>query len=124
VFDFVTAYSEVLSLVVKNIPLGLSLEEDPSYNLEIRDGLFECTLLLFKKVTDYFGCTLPQQESGWEVIKDTNTQIEMLLAETHSDKDQKIFTPDVYNKIKSEKTFKAFIFGQSDQAFIDDAQRA
>lgn len=48
----------------------------------------------------------------------------MLLAETHSDKDQKIFTPDVYNKIKSEKTFKAFIFGQSDQAFIDDAQRA
>jgi len=57
---------------VRNIPLGLSLEEDPSYNLEIRDGLFECTLLLFKKVTDYFGCTTQQQESGYEFIKGSN----------------------------------------------------
>jgi hypothetical protein len=45
----------------------------------------------------------------------------MLLADTHSDQDQKIFTREVYDKIKQEKTFKAFILGQTDQGFLDDA---
>jgi hypothetical protein len=56
VFELITAYSEVLNLIVKNIPLGMNAEEDKAYNLDIRDGLFECTLLLFRRVTEYFGC--------------------------------------------------------------------
>ena len=52
-----------------------------------------------------------------------NKQIEKLLKDTHSDDRHKIFTKTVYERIKSEKTFKAFIYSEIDKDFLDDVKK-
>jgi len=54
----------------------------------------------------------------------------MLLKDTHSDDRLKIFTKSIYDDIKSgengergEKTFKAFIYSEIDQAFFDNVKK-
>ena len=44
----------------------------------------------------------------------------MLLKDTHSDEKCQIFTKEYYERIKQEKTFKAFIFNENDKNFLDN----
>lgn len=55
VFDLVTAFADVIELITRNIPLGLNFENDKSNNRDRRDELLDSTLIMFRKVTEYFG---------------------------------------------------------------------
>ena len=50
VFEVVTAFTPVLKLLTKAIPLGLKNEEDQKYAKQCREDLFDCTLMLFRNV--------------------------------------------------------------------------
>lgn len=124
-FDLSTAFADVLGIIVRNIPLGMDLEQDKSFNLLQRDELFECTLILFQKVTEYFNCTT-YLGGEWEVITGTNKRISILLKDTHSDESlqTKIFTPEVYERIKHEKSFETFIYSENHDRFIETNKKA
>lgn len=70
----------------------------------MRDNLLDCTLVLFRKCSEYFGCGEGLQK---------NAVIDMILKGTHSDEAYKVFTKEAYAKIKKERTFKSFMFSET-----------
>ena len=48
--------------------------------------------------------------------------VQKLLLETHSDEKNDIFTQVVYDQIKNEKSFQAFIFSNTDENYLKKAK--
>ena len=91
------------------IPIGLKAEEDKIYGQERREDLLDCTLSVFHKVNEHLCCSdvSPDEErKDWEHIRTpSNRVLEDLFKSTHSDKGYQIFTPEVYERVKSESKF-------------------
>ena len=109
-FDVVAAFTDVMQMLEKAIPGGLNAEEDKTYQENRRDDLLECTLLIFHRVNELLQVATisPSEEETkeWEIIhKPQNKILESLFKFTHSQRDFQIFTPEVYEAVKSEKKF-------------------
>ena len=66
VFEIVTAYTPVLKVLVKTIPLGVNKEEDEISDKQCREDLFDCTLLLFRHVNQHLQLT--STDKDWDVM--------------------------------------------------------
>ena len=114
-FDVVAAFTQVMSTLVNAIPVGLNKEEDKIYGENRREDLLECTLLLFHKVNEllqisHISPSSEEETKDWEVIHiPTNHVLESLFRDTHSQKEFQIFSPEVYEKIKTERKFAVFV---------------
>ena len=116
-FEIVTAFTNVVNTLIKAIPIGINKEEDRIYGQERREDLLDCTLMLFHKVNEVLHCSnfSPAQEESkeWDILRiPTNEVLENLFKATHSDKGYQIFTPEVYEKVKTEYKVAVFVRGQ------------
>ena len=85
------------------------------YDQEKREDLLECTTIVFHKVNELLNCShfspaTEEESKEWDVMRiPTNAALESLFKATHSDKAYQIFTPEVYEKIKTERKFAMFV---------------
>ena len=108
------AFTNVVDTLVKAIPIGLNAETDRDYGQERREDLLDSTLLLFYKTNELLNCSnfSPADEESKDFLvihTPTNEVLATLFKLTHSDKDYMIFTPEVYERIKKEEKFSAFV---------------
>lgn len=68
IFEVVMAYTPILKLLVKSIPLGLNKADDKIFVKDIREDLLECTLILFRKVNEHLNFSYTSTDSDWEVM--------------------------------------------------------
>ena len=116
-FEIVAAFTNVINTLILAIPIGINKDEDKIYGQERREDLLDCTLMLFHKVNEKLNCShlSPAQEESkdWDIMRiPTNEVLESFFKLTHSDKGYQIFTPEVYEKVKTEHKFAVFVRGQ------------
>ena len=113
-FEIVAAFTNVLSTLIQSIPIGVDKEQDKLYGQERREDLLDCTLLVFHKVNEILHCShlspAHEESKDWDIMRvPSNEVLESLFKATHSDKGYQIFTPEVYEKIKTEVRFQILV---------------
>lgn len=85
------------------------------YSQERREDLLESTLVVFHRANELLNCShitpgMEEESKDWDVMrKPSNDVLESLFKQTHSDKAYQIFTPEVYELVKTEKKFSIFV---------------
>lgn len=102
-FLFVLRFSEMLKVIVFNIPLGF-VNEDKIYKQERHDDLYDCTIKILKKVI---------QTLTYQIYKGSLTSTQQLIFnQTHSGEGY-MFSNNVYALIKGERHYPILFGGKS-----------
>ena len=84
-FNVVGAFTKVMSVLIKAIPIGLNKEEDKMYSQERREDLLESTLVVFHRANELLNCShitpgMEEESKDWDVMrKPSNDVLESLF---------------------------------------------